>query len=63
MMVAMMGYRTKYLIPVDGSVIKLENDTSMLEGGAEEDERLHLVVAAQTTRVFFIVHIKNARVI
>ena len=32
MMVAMLGYRTVYLAPVDGSVITLVEDTSMLEG-------------------------------
>ncbi|MBP5612422.1 MAG: hypothetical protein J6X20_06865 [Bacteroidales bacterium] len=32
MMVAMLGYRTLYLAPVDGSVITLVEDTSMLEG-------------------------------
>lgn len=32
MMVAMMGYRTVYLAPIDGAVITLEADTAMLEG-------------------------------
>ena len=34
MMVAMMGYRTVYLAPVDGAVITLEADAAMLEGAA-----------------------------
>ena len=34
MMVAMMGYRTVYLAPIDGAVITLEADTAMLEGAA-----------------------------
>ena len=32
MMVAMLGYRTVYLAPVDGAVITLSDDTRMLEG-------------------------------
>ena len=32
MMVAMLGYKTVYLAPVDGSVITLSDDTQMLEG-------------------------------
>ena len=32
MMVAMLGYRTVYLVPVDGAVITLIEDTSMLGG-------------------------------
>ena len=32
MMVAMLGYRTQYLVPVDGAVITLAEDTSMLQG-------------------------------
>ena len=32
MMVAMIGYRTQYLSPVDGMVITLKDDTAMLEG-------------------------------
>jgi hypothetical protein len=32
MMVAMLGYRTVYLAPVDGAVITLSGDTQMLEG-------------------------------
>ncbi|MCR5570860.1 MAG: outer membrane beta-barrel protein [Bacteroidales bacterium] len=32
MMVAMLGYRTVYLAPVDGMVITLADDTAMLEG-------------------------------
>jgi len=32
MMVAMIGYRTVYLAPVDGVIITLEADTAMLEG-------------------------------
>ena len=34
MMVAMMGYRTVYLAPMDGAVITLETDAAMLEGAA-----------------------------
>ena len=34
MMVAMIGYKTVYLAPVDGAVITLEPDTVMLEGAA-----------------------------
>jgi hypothetical protein len=34
MMVAMMGYRTVYLAPMDGAVITLPVDTAMLEGAA-----------------------------
>ena len=34
MMVAMMGYRTVYLAPIDDAVITLEADTAMLEGAA-----------------------------
>ena len=34
MLVAMMGYRTVYLAPVDGAVITLEADAAMLEGAA-----------------------------
>ena len=34
MMVAMLGYKTKYITPVDGMVITLLNDSSMLEGAA-----------------------------
>ncbi|MBQ9597267.1 MAG: outer membrane beta-barrel protein, partial [Bacteroidales bacterium] len=32
MMVAMLGYKTVYLAPVDGAVITLSDDTQMLEG-------------------------------
>ncbi|MBR0287040.1 MAG: hypothetical protein IJQ96_08490, partial [Bacteroidales bacterium] len=32
MMVAMLGYRTVYLAPVDGAVITLSDDAQMLEG-------------------------------
>ena len=32
MMVAMLGYRTVYLAPVDGAVITLSDDTQMLQG-------------------------------
>ena len=32
MMVAMLGYKTVYLDPVDGAVITLSDDTQMLEG-------------------------------
>ena len=32
MMVAMIGYRTQYLKPVDGMVITMKDDTAMLEG-------------------------------
>jgi hypothetical protein len=32
MMVAMLGYRTVYLAPVDGAVITLKDDTTLLEG-------------------------------
>ena len=32
MMVAMLGYKTVYLAPVDGAVITLTDDTQMLEG-------------------------------
>ena len=32
MMVAMLGYKTVYLAPVDGTVITLSDDTQMLEG-------------------------------
>lgn len=32
MMVAMMGYKTVYLIPADGAIITLEEDTALLEG-------------------------------
>lgn len=32
MMVAMLGYRTQYLAPVDGAVITLDEDTAMLQG-------------------------------
>ena len=32
MMVAMMGYKTVYLVPVDGAIITLEADTALLEG-------------------------------
>ena len=32
MMVAMMGYKTVYLIPADGTIITLEADTALLEG-------------------------------
>ncbi len=34
MMVAMMGYRTVYLAPMDGAVITLETDAAMLEGAS-----------------------------
>ena len=34
MMVAMLGYRTQYLSPVDGMIITLVDDTTMLEGAA-----------------------------
>ena len=34
MMVAMLGYKTVYLAPVDGAVITLATDTAMLEGAA-----------------------------
>ena len=32
MMVAMLGYKTVYLAPIDGAVITLSDDTQMLEG-------------------------------
>ena len=32
MMVAMLGYKTVYMVPVDGAVITLSDDTAMLEG-------------------------------
>ena len=32
MMVAMLGYQTQYLVPVDGAVITLLDDTAMLQG-------------------------------
>ena len=32
MMVAMLGYKTVYMVPVDGAVITLTDDTAMLEG-------------------------------
>ena len=34
MMVAMLGYRTQYLLPVDGMTVILVDDTSMLEAAA-----------------------------
>ena len=34
MMVAMLGYKTVYLAPVDGAMITLATDTAMLEGAA-----------------------------
>ena len=34
MMVAMLGYQTLYLSPVDGAVIVLKDDTTLLEGAA-----------------------------
>lgn len=34
MMVAMMGYKTVYLVPADGAIITLEADTALLEGAA-----------------------------
>ena len=37
MMVAMLGYKTVYLAPVDGAVITLTDDTQMLEGAVASD--------------------------
>ena len=34
MMVAMLGYKTVYLAPVDGMIVTLKDDTAMLEGAA-----------------------------
>ena len=39
MMVAMMGYKTVYLAPVDGAVVTLPTDTEMLEGAGFEVSR------------------------
>jgi hypothetical protein len=37
MMVAMMGYRTVYLPPMDGATITLKADSAMLEGAAKNE--------------------------